>query len=394
MKLKKMLDEKAGSETTVITKEQFEEELKDSIGKLSNNVAKVVDDAFRSFKKNERFIEKQNDDQINEGKEGSDTLRISLLKRIFADVVSFEDANIGRRPAVIKIEKEKASNIIDFLLKNKESIKFKNVEGRKTKVKKKINEAIDKIFTNSNLKNIFQTTNKSLYNAIMDEFYKKLEEWVINDKSLFVAQTQKRISELDLTFLDNLKKGNLIFKPNEKGGKESFPDYIYKMTGETEKYKGEEQINNILKQVGVSPNPERVIIEMKGDNKSRVVSSETGSGTFLNSLSEDLVKKIKTLDNVGSSVGISLSELKEILNVVNLEKSFEYPIIFVKSARNEFSVLNLKIVSGAKFLLQRNKKSIGILIPVYTTKGGADKKIFTIELSTKAYNRIFGDNNA
>jgi hypothetical protein len=378
--------------------EDIEKELEKAFELLNGRVLGFINTAFTLYEKEKNSIlnpiQKQvlvsdsteiKGNNLFEGKR--DSIRLSILSKAWNKKIKI------KKPKLIKVPKGEKNNIIKYLIRNKERIKFSSVENNKSKTKiyDNINSAIDIVFTKEVLNRLFDTSNKNLYKAIMGELKEHIEEKFINSKE-FLVNTDKRLSELDITFLDKLKDGNLSkLEPN---GPNTFPDYIYTFSSEPEKYEGEQQLLNFLKNAGISKTS-KIYIEMKGNKTSRIVSSQTTSGRFFEELGENLKDKLSSLLIDDKPTDLNQGEFEKIISAANLSSAFRFPTLYVKPAREEIAIFYLGNKDFKNFKIKRQKKSISIFTESKNKNGKIIiNKMFSIELTGTANEKIFGNGNS
>lgn len=381
MKLKSFLIERQTNNIDYYSKDEFVEELENLFERLSERLSDIFVDYFKEKNPSERSIaasfDKYLEDLLNEA-EGRSSVRMTILNKAFNGKVKFT------KPSVNRIPKEEKDNIIEFLIENKKGLKYQSLGQDKFGIKEASNRVIDDVFKKSVLEKLFKENDKVLFYVIMGEIKKRLSEDIVNSKS-FKLNIEKRISELDLTFIGTLKKGNLKKEPNDIG---TFPDYEYKFSGE-DQYDGEEDLKRILKDVGIPGTHDKVYIEMKGDKSPRIVSTQTSPKAFFNELGKDLSKRIKNLE-LNKDIDLNKKEVRNFIKAANLEYAFSYPILYVKSARSEVLGFYLFGRGFENFKLKRLKKSLSLYIETKAVKGARIQKAFSVEFTSKAYEEIFG----
>lgn len=379
MKFRKILNEKKMATPGMVYDEKY---FKESVGRVfsqfSNKLNNVIEEYFKSKRGAERLVASVNtDDDVIFESEGRSSVRMSILSKAWRLNIEF------KRPSIRKIVGEERKNIISFLVEHKDDVKFSSTSKDEFGAKEAVNNAVDKVFTKRYLDNIFENSDKELFYAISGEIKKYVGNEIAKSKS-FRLNTEKRISELDLTFIDTLKKRNLTREPN---GKNTFPDYEYVFSGEAG-YTGEQQIYELFEKAGIKGSFEKVYIEMKGDKSPRVVTSQTTPNKFFKELGEDLKDEITGMD-IGDTIEINAREFRRFINAANINYAFDHPIIFVKSATKRLLIFYIGDIKYRDFKLKRNKKSLGLSL-VATGDKAKEQKIFSIEFTSRAYREIFG----
>lgn len=389
MKFRRLTRSILEQEDNRVYQEDIEEELEKAFGLLNKRVLEIVNASFASVEKRGASTARKEiaasveikDNGLLEGIR--DSVRLTILSKAWNKKFPI------KKPKLIEISKSEKNNIINYLVSNKEKIKFSSGINNKSKTKiyDNINDAIDKVFNKDTLNNIFEESNENLYKTIMKELKKHIEDDFLKSKE-FLVNTEKRISELDITFIDKLKRSSLSkLEPN---GANKFPDYIYTFSGEPEKFLGEKQLLDFLEKSGISKT-NKVYIEMKGDKTSRVASSQTTSGKFFGDLSEDLKSKLSSL-SIDDTISLNQDEVKKIIAAANLNSAFEYPTLYVKPARNEIAVFYLKDRDFNNFKIKRQKKSLSLFTEGKNKSGKKTmNKMFSIELTGTANQKIFGE---
>jgi hypothetical protein len=380
MKLSNIINEKRMSTLGMVyTQDYFRKSLEDTFSQFNKKVNKLLNEYFSEKRGAERLVSSVNkyEELIGESN-GRSSVRMSILNKAWRATIKFE------RPSVRKIIGEERDNIISFLVENKDKVKFSSTGKDEFGVKASINSAVDTVFKEKYLRKIFESSDKALFYAINDEIKKYISKDIAESKS-FKLNTEKRISELDITFLDTLKKKNLINEPNGSG---MFPDYEYKFSGEAG-YEGEQQIYNILEEAGIRGTFKRVYIEMKGDKSSRVVATQTSPEKFFNGLGGDLAEKIQNME-MNDKIDLSASEFRKFIDAANIYYAFKFPIIYVKSAMKKLLVFYLGDLKVKRFSLKRNKRSLSLSV-VAVGDNIKEQKVFSVEFTSKAYKKIFGE---
>jgi hypothetical protein len=128
---------------------------------------------------------------------------------------------------------------------------------------------------------------------------------------------------------------------------------------------------------------------MKGDKSSRVVATQTSPEKFFNGLGGDLAEKIQNME-MNDKIDLSASEFRKFIDAANIYYAFKFPIIYVKSAMKKLLVFYLGDLKVKRFSLKRNKRSLSLSV-VAVGDNIKEQKVFSVEFTSKAYKKIFGE---
>lgn len=375
MKIKNALYIIEKMNTIEITEQEFSKALEDNIGILYNQISNAFN---RILAKQPELIVagiEFDDSIIYEG--ARDSIRMNLLKNAFLKVFKI------KKIPVKKWDNEFKNSVIKSLVELKKEFLFKDPEkvGKpETKdIRLALNEATEQIFTENVLKEIFERVSGDavLFKAIRDKYINLTSRKIAKSKT-FRLNTEKKISETDLTFIPNTA-GKLIRHPN---GGFHFPDWKYIFPKNKNEYdEGDKMIEGWVEGI---KHPGYIYIEMKGDKSPRIVLTQTTSEVLIDNLNERYLNKLRSL-NINESVVFPYKALREIFTILNLHMNLEVPIVFIKSATNKGFVFKFPEKKD-KYTFKRLKRSISIVIIEDDEIG---KKKFSIEFTGTAYDNFF-----
>lgn len=372
-------------ETEIVS---FDEEILKKLVEEFDLKLKILINKLFNFYTEKKIV---NENIINEVANKADRKsRISSMLRIL--IKTFDLVKEVKFNKVLEIDKEHLEQIIEFLNKNGErelSFVIKNDDTDLNEIKKIFNKVVEEIFEESYLRKIFikvnKINNKNLFLTLRNEILNKLKQKDVNKVPESINRRIKvGVSELvSLEFLGELRKEFLKYK--SKPGKETFPDYKYKLPPLNEReVNGEKELGNILKDAGYNDyyeNGGNVFLENKSDKSQRIVTTQTSLR-----VNEILLNKLKKAKQNNQVINLNKLELKDILKNYNFP--FNVPIVFIKEQKNKIYVikLNENQIDEDSIKLNFNKSSFS-----FNMKTEQKKLNFTVDFSKKAFIKTFNE---